>query len=103
ANLEAVVASGKIVAKNAEVLGKETAEFGRKSFADATATFKAYGAIKTPADFMQMYTDNAKKSFDALVAQGSKTTEMVVKMANDSFQPISNRIADVTTKLKTAA
>jgi phasin family protein len=102
ANLEALVEAGKIAAKNAEVLGQEGVTFARKSFEDTTAALKGYTAVKTPADFFKLYAENSKKAFDAAVAQTSKTSELVVKMANDSFAPISNRVSVITSKMKAA-
>lgn len=103
ANLEALVEAGKIAAKNVEVLSQEAVAFGRKSIEDATVAFKGYSAVKTPADFFKLYAENSKKAFDAAVAQTSKTSELVVKMANDSFAPISNRVSVITSKMKSAA
>ncbi len=102
ANIEAIVEAGKIAAKNMEVLGQEGVTFARKSFEDTTAALKGYTGVKTPADFFKLYAENSKKAFDSAVAQTSKTSEMVVKMANDSFAPISNRVSVITSKMKAA-
>jgi phasin family protein len=102
ANVEALVEAGKIAAKNMEVLGQEGVTFARKSFEDTTAALKGYTSVKTPADFFKLYAENSKKAFDAAVAQTSKTSELVVKMANDSFAPISNRVSVITSKMKAA-
>ena len=102
ANLEALVEAGKIAAKNAEVLGQEGVTFARKSFEDTTAALKGYTSVKSPTEFFKLYAENSKKAFDAAVAQSSKTSELVVKMANDSFAPISNRVSVITSKMKAA-
>ena len=102
ANVEALVEAGKIAAKNLEVLGQEGVTFARKSFEDTTAAFKGYTAVKSPVDFFKLYAENSKKAFDAAVAQTSKTSELVVKMSNESFAPISNRVSVITSKLKAA-
>lgn len=103
ANIEALVESGKIAAKGLQNLGEEGVAFGRKSVEEATASLKGYTAVKTPVEFFQLYAENSKKAFDAAVAQTSKTSEMVVKLANDSFAPISNRVSEITAKVKAAA
>lgn len=102
ANVEALVESGKIAAKGIETLGQEGVAFARKSFEDTSAALKGYTAVKTPADFFKLYAENSKKAFDAAVAQTSKTSELVVKLTNDSFAPISNRVSVITSKLKAA-
>lgn len=102
ANVEALVEAGKIAAKGIESLGQEGVTYARKSFEDTTAALKGYTAVKTPADFFKLYAENSKKAFDAAVAQTSKTSELVVKLTNDSFAPISNRVSVITSKMKAA-
>ena len=102
ANVEALVAAGKIAAKGIETLGQEGVTYARKSFEDTTAALKGYTAVKTPADFFKLYAENSKKAFDAAVAQTSKTSELVVKLTNESFAPISNRVSVITSKMKAA-
>lgn len=102
-NFEAIVESGKIAAKHLQALGQESLTFGRNTFQEQTAALRGYTSVKSPTEFFQLYADNTKKLFESYVAQGSKTTEMVVKMANESAQPISNRVALAVSKLKSAA
>ncbi len=102
ANVEALVEAGKIAAKNLETLGQEGVAFARKSFEETSAALKGYTAVKSPAEFFKLYAENSKKAFDAAVAQTSKTSELVVKMANDSLAPISNRVSVISSKMKAA-
>lgn len=103
ANIEAIVESSKIAAKGVQMISEEGVAFGRKSIEEVTASLKSYTAVKTPVEFFQLYAENSKKAFDTAVAQTSKTSEMVVKLANDSFAPISNRVSEITAKVKAAA
>lgn len=102
-NVEAIVEAGKIAAKGAEALGHELVAFTKQSVEDTTAAAKRYAAVKTPTEFFQLYSELSKATLDTMVKQGAKTTELTVKMANDAFQPISNRIALAASKLKSAA
>jgi len=102
-NLEAMVEAGKIAAKGGEAIAQDLAAYAKQSFADTTAAAKRYAAVKSPTDFFQLQTELTKTAFDTMVKQGSKTTELSVKLANDAFQPISNRIALAVSKLKSAA
>ncbi|UKK84043.1 phasin family protein [Sphingopyxis sp. BSN-002] len=102
ANVEALVEAGKIAAKGIETLGQEGVAYARKSFEDTSAALKGYTAVKSPAEFLKLYAENSKKAFDAAVAQTSKTSELVVKLTNDSFAPISNRVSVITSKMKAA-
>ena len=40
---------------------------------------------------------------DAMVAETSKSTELMLKLANDVAQPISNRVALAAEKVRAAA
>jgi phasin family protein len=103
ANLEAMVEAGKIVAKGAQELGTTNIEYAKSNFSEVQAAVKEITTVKSPTDFIKLQSDFAKKSFDVAVAQTSKNTEAFVKLANDMFQPISNRIAVATDLFKKAA
>ena len=40
---------------------------------------------------MQLQSELARTSFDRMVAESSKLTESMVKLAGEAFQPLSNR------------
>jgi phasin family protein len=102
-NVEALVESSKIAAKGFETLGQDVAEFTRKSFEEATAAFKTMASVKSPTELMKLQSDYVRQSFDALVAETSRSTEQVLKLAGEVAQPISNRLAVAAEKMKTAA
>lgn len=102
-NLEAVVESGRIAAKAAEQLGREAAETARKNFEQATAALKNLAGVKNPTEFFQLQSDYARSAFDQMMAETSKNSETLLKLAGDIFQPISNRFAVAAEKMKTAA
>ena len=103
ANFDAMVAAGKIVAAGAQELGKTNIEYAKKNFEELQAAVKEVTAVKSPTDFVKLQGELARKSFDTAIAQGSKNTEALVKLANDMFQPISNRFAVAADLFKKAA
>ncbi|MBX3593159.1 phasin family protein [Sphingomonas sp.] len=102
-NVEALVESGKIAAKGLETIGQDAAEYSRKSFESATAAMKSLAAVKSPADFFKLQSDYLRSSFDAVVAETSKNTEAMIKLAGDAAQPVSSRFAVAMDKVKAAA
>ena len=102
-NVEAIVESGKIAAKGMETLGQNAADYARKSFEGATATLKSLSSVKSPTDFFKLHSDYMRSSFDSIVAETSKTTEAMLKLAGEVAQPISNRVAVAVEKVKIAA
>ncbi|CAN5654399.1 hypothetical protein BH10PSE14_BH10PSE14_01960 [soil metagenome] len=102
-NVEALVESGKIAAKGMETMGQSAADYARKSFEGATATLKSLSSVKSPTDFFKLHSDYVRSSFDSIVAETSKTTEAMLKLAGEVAQPISNRVAVAVEKVKVAA
>lgn len=102
-NIEALVESGRVAAKAAETLSQQAAETARKNFEQTTAALKSFASAKTPTELFQLQSDYARSAFDALIAETSKNSETLLKLAGDVFQPISNRFAVAAEKIKTAA
>lgn len=102
-NVEALVESGKIAAKGLETIGQDIAEYNRKSFESATATLKSMSSVKSPADFFKLQSDFIRQSFDGLVAETSKNSEAMLKLAGEAAQPLSSRVAVAVEKAKVAA
>jgi phasin family protein len=99
-NIEALVESSKIAAKNVEALGQEAAEYAKTSFESATEAAKTLAAAKSPTEFMKLQGDYARTAFDTMIAEGSRSTERMLKMFGEFAQPISNRVAVATDKMK---
>jgi len=101
-NVEAMVASTKIVAKGVETLGQEVAEFGRKSFEDASAALKGFADVKSPADFFRLQTEFVRSQFDNAVAESSKLSEKMIKLAGEVAEPMTNRATVAAERVRTA-
>ena len=102
-NVEALIASSKIAAKASESLGQEAAEYGKKHFEAATAAFKSFASVKSPTELFQLQSEYAKASFDSMVAEASRVSESLMKVAGDVAQPLSTRYALAAEKIKTTA
>src|SRR3546814_16187033 len=76
-NIEAIVESSKIAAKGFEALSQDSAEYGRKSFEDATATLKQFAAVKSPAEFFKLQSAYVRSAFAAVVAKTSSEDRRV--------------------------
>ncbi|MDZ7282347.1 TIGR01841 family phasin [Sphingomonas sanguinis] len=103
ANLEAVVESSKIAAKGAETLGQGAADYAKRTFETATQTLQTLSSVKSPTEFMKLQSDFARSAFDSMVAETSRSTEHMMKLAGEIAQPLSNRVAVAAEKMKTVA
>jgi phasin family protein len=102
-NVEAVIASARVAAKAGETLGQEAAEFGKKNFESTSAAFKSFATVKSPTELFQLQSEFAKAQFDSAVAEASKVSETMLKLAGDITQPLSNRYALAAEKFKSTS
>jgi phasin family protein len=102
-NVEAIVESGKILAAGAQDLGKTYVEEAKSAYETLSADLKEMAAIKSPTELFQLQGKIMRRNFDALVSTSSKNTEAVMKLANDSFAPISGRVNLAAEKLAKVA
>lgn len=102
-NVEAVVASGKIVTEGMKAIGTDYVAESKKAYETVTADAKALAAVKSPTEFFEMQTAFLKRNFDSAIALTSKNTETAMKLAGDAFAPISSRVALAVEKVKKAA
>lgn len=102
-NVEAVVESGKILAAGVQDMGRDAVENSKTAVETVTADAKAFAAVRSPTDLFKLQGEIARRNFDTMVSMSSKNTEKMVKLANDSFAPISNRISVAAEKVSKAA
>lgn len=102
-NVEAMIESTRIAAKGLETMGQDAAAFAKKSYDHTSETLRAMASVKSPTELMKLQADYVRASFDALVAQTSRTTEAQLKLAGEIAQPLQNRFALAAEKLKVAA
>jgi phasin family protein len=103
ANVDAVVESGKIFFSGAQELLKDNVETGKTVIETMTEDAKKVAAIKSPTELMQLQGEIVRRNFDAMVSYGSKRTEAWVKLTNEAFAPISNRVSVAAEKISKAA
>lgn len=99
-NVEALVESGRIAAKGFEAMGQEAADYARRSFETATANMRELASAKSPTEFARLQADFARSAFDQAVAETSRSTEAMLKLAGEIVQPLSNRFAVVADRAK---
>jgi phasin family protein len=91
ANVEAVVEAGRVAAEGARSIGQDMVASSRDGVEQAADAIRALAEAKSPTEYLQLQSDFARQSFDRAVAESSKWTESLVKLAGEAFQPLSNR------------
>ncbi len=60
-------------------------------------------SAKSPTEMLQLQGEIARRNFDAMVATASRSTEAMIKLANEAFAPVSNRMSLAADKVARAA
>lgn len=102
-NVEALVASSKVAAKGVEALSQDAAEYGRKSFEEASAALKSFAEVKSATDFFKLQGDFARAAFDSAVAESARLSETMLKIAGDVAEPLNSRYTVAAERVKTLA
>ena len=93
ANVEAVVEAGRVAGEGARSIGQDVVAKQRDGFEAAADAIRSLAEAKSPTEYLQLQGDFARASFDRAIAESSKLTESLVKLAGEAFQPLSNRAA----------
>jgi phasin family protein len=102
-NVEALVESGKIAVAGVQSMAEHQAAYVRKQLEDATAAARTMAGVKSPTEFVKLQGDYVRQQFDAMVAETSRSTETMLKLAGEVAQPVANRFAVAVEKIKQAA
>jgi phasin family protein len=91
ANVEAVVEAGRVAAEGARSIGQDVVASNRDNVEQAADAIRSLAEAKSPTEYLQLQGEFARSQFDRAVAETSKLTESLVKLAGEAFQPLSNR------------
>ena len=100
-NVEAMVASSKIVAKAAEDMNAEVMAYSKKAYEDAMAASKELSSAKSVTEYFEKNTTFAKASFESFVAQATRMNEMYSVAAKEAFAPFNARFTAAAEMVKT--
>jgi phasin family protein len=91
ANVEAIVEAGRVASEGARSIGQDVVATSRDGVEQAADAIRSLAEAKSPTEYLQLQGEFARASFDRMVAETSKLTESLVKLAGEAIQPISNR------------
>jgi len=98
-NLDAFAAAGMVAAKGVESLSGELLAFNRKVIEDSVANAKRLFDCKTINELVEVQADLARANFEQMIAQGTRITDLAVKVANEMAAPMREHAADAVGKM----
>ena len=96
---EAMVESTKVLAGAMQDMGRTYADEAKSAYEQMTADLKEMAAVKNPTELFQLQGKIMRRNFDALVSTTSKNAEMLMKLSNDAFAPLSARMNAAADKM----
>lgn len=102
-NVEAFVESSRILVSGLQDLGRTYADEARSAAETMQDDLRKLTAAKSPTELLQLQGEIARRNFDAMVATASRSTEAMIKLANEAFAPVSNRMSLAADKVSRAA
>ena len=84
--------AGSIYARGMEDLSKTVMAITQSQLEASVAAAKAVLGCTSLRQMVDLQTDLARSNFDKLVADGSKLSEISLKVANEALEPIQARV-----------
>ena len=99
-NVDAVVASGKVLSDGVQAISKEFVSQGRGAVEMVSGEVKELAAVRSPSELFKVQGDIARKNLDTAITLGTKNSEAMLKLASDVFAPISGRFSMAAEKVR---
>lgn len=101
--VDAVFSAGAIANKGMETLMDEVATFNTETMKESVDNTKAFLAVTTYQELVDLQTKLARGAFDRAVAGGTKFSELFVKLANEVADPLQTRVKKAADKYTKAS
>ena len=81
--------------KGVEIFGNEIANFNHNSFEISIANNESLMACKRDNETLDLQSGFARTSFDSVITQSAKLTEVTLKTKNESLAPLQDQAKQV--------
>ena len=96
--VDALIKAGAIWAKGAEDFGKAYLALAQETAESNSEAAKALLSAKSFNEAVELQAEIARKSFDKSLNEGTKLSELSLKVANEAFQPIQQQLTAAVAK-----
>lgn len=97
--VDALIKAGEIWAKGAEEFGKAYMALAQEAAEANSEAAKAILSAKSLKEVVDLQGEIARKSFDKSLSEGTKLSELSLKVANEAFQPIQQQFTAAVEKV----
>jgi len=93
--LEAFTVASTTWTKGMQELAAESTDYSKKAFAASSAVFEKLLGARSIEAAIQIQTDYAKQAYEGFVAQATKVSELIAKVASDALKPVTSAYANL--------
>jgi hypothetical protein len=90
---DAAFASAGTLSKGLQAIATAVSDYSRKSFENGSAYVEKLASVKSLDKAIEVQTDYAKSSYDALVAESTKIGEIYADLAKEAYKPFESYIS----------
>jgi phasin family protein len=103
--VSAVTKSSAALWQGIEEISRNVGGLSQEGFTRCVSAYTSLASAKTPQEAINTQTEFVKESFDSAVANGSKVSELTVRVAKEAISPLTQHanetISAVMNKVKT--
>lgn len=99
---DSLVKSNTAAAEGVEKLTKHLVDYSSKSVEEAVAASKKLYTVKTPVEFVQLQMKLAQDSFEALVSESKKVSDLTTSIVKDVTAPMNENFKFAATPTKSS-
>ncbi|NIA72346.1 phasin family protein [Pelagibius litoralis] len=98
-HMDACVQSSTVVAKGVEALGQEMVLFTQGTMKAGMLMVQALAGAKTLREMIDVQTEYSRSSFDSMLAESAKLTELSVALASEAIEPLQAQMTQTAEKM----
>ena len=102
-NVEAAMKASQILASGIQDLSKSFAATAQAQMEQTVATWKAFAGVKSLKEAIDLQSNLARTSLEAAMNESGKLTDASMKLAEQTFAPITARVSLAVEKFGRAA
>jgi phasin family protein len=102
-NVEAVVKAGTILSKGLQDIGRDVLGLAQASIEESVSASKAVFGVKTLRELFDLQSNLVKANLDKLMSESTRLSDQSVKLVEEAFAPIQDRVNATVDRLVKAA
>lgn len=98
-SMDAYVESSTVFAKGFETFGKEVISFTQVAMDAGMAAAKSLATAKSFEEVIELQSEYSRSSFDSMLAESAKLTDLSIALANDAIEPLQSNMTTTVEKM----